>query len=196
MIERLLANNRQWITEKTAEDPGFFNSLAAGQSPKVLWIGCADSRAPAEQLLGLQAGDLFVHRNVANRVDPHDPNGRSVIQFAIAVLKIEHVIICGHHKCGGIRAAYDESAPPGPLATWVAPITALAKKHAAELDAITDHDARCDRLSELHTLQQIDILESLPSVKAARQSGQPLQLHALNYRIRSGKIVVLEEHCS
>ncbi len=192
MIEGLLANNRRWITEKNAENPSFFDTLAAGQAPKILWIGCADSRAPAEQLLGLQAGDLFVHRNVANRVDPQDPNCLSVIQYAIEVLKVEHIIICGHHKCGGVRAAYDRTPLHDPIATWIAPITALAETHTTELNAIADIDDRCDRLAELHALQQVQILQSLPFLKTARDRHQPLQLHALNYRIRSGKIVVLE----
>ena len=192
MIERLLANNRQWIAEKTASDPGFFDSLAAGQAPKILWIGCADSRAPAEQLLGLQAGDLFVHRNVANRIDPADPNALSVIQFAIDVLKVEHIIVCGHHKCGGVRAAYEKAELPDPIHSWIAPIAALAETHSNELNNITDLDTRCDRLSEIHALDQVEIVKNLPTIQAAQARNQTLDFHALSYRIRSGKIVVLD----
>ena len=193
MIKRLLANNRQWISEKTTDDPGFFSSLAAGQAPKVLWIGCADSRAPAAQLLGLQAGELFVHRNVANRIDPNDPNALSVIQYAVDVLKVEHIIVCGHQKCGGVRAAYDKADFPDPIRSWIAPITTLAETHAKELDAIADLDDRCDRLAELHVHQQIQILETLPTIKDARARNQPLELHPLNFKVGSGKIVVLDE---
>src|SRR5205809_6240110 len=151
--EKLLSENKAWAKGKIADDPEYFNRLAHLQTPEFLWIGCSDSRVPANVITGLQPGEVFVHRNVANLVNPGDLNCLSVLQFAVEVLRVEHVIVCGHYGCGGIGAALEDRRH-GLIDYWLQPIRDLAERHATTLDAIADERARSDRLCELFFFKQ------------------------------------------
>src|SRR5690554_3913461 len=144
-IERLLENNRAWAAGKTKLDPDFFPRLSRQQAPEFLWIGCADSRVPANEIVGLDPGELFVHRNVANLVIPSDLNCLSVLQYAVEVLKVRHILVVGHYGCGGVRAAMDRHQF-GLIDNWLRPIKDIYDDHRAELDAIPDFDRRVDAL--------------------------------------------------
>src|SRR5215468_3508158 len=148
-LNHLFENNRRWVAEMTARDTGFFQRLARQQAPRFLWIGCSDSRVPANEIVGLLPGELFVHRNVANVVVHTDLNCLSVLQYAVEVLRVEHVIVCGHYGCGGVEAA-SRSAPLGLIDNWLRHIQDVADRHRAALDAIADSGARLDRLCELN----------------------------------------------
>ncbi|CAH2791205.1 MAG: Carbonic anhydrase, beta class (EC [uncultured Paraburkholderia sp.] len=151
--KRLLIANVAWARETAARNPSFFSNLAQGQSPHVLWIGCADSRVPTETITHCEPGDLFVHRNIANLFHPDDDNTGSVLEYAVRVLKVGHVIVCGHYGCGGVRASLMPPDPSLPRVNRrIAPLCSLARTHRAELDAHTDERARVDRLAELKVL--------------------------------------------
>ncbi|HUO44880.1 MAG TPA: carbonic anhydrase [Burkholderiales bacterium] len=184
-IDSLFANNRAWAAARERSDPGFFQRLCAIQRPDYLWIGCADSRVPANEIVGLDPGELFVHRNVANIVPPGDVNALSVIQYAIDVLKVEHIIVTGHYGCGGVLAAFaDDGAPP--LGNWVDHVRRVRDAHAAELAALPDHDARWRRLCELNVAAQVRAVSATPLVQAAWARGQPLAVHGWVYDLRDG----------
>ena len=151
-LPELIENNRKWSAEITAENPDFFKNLAEAQSPKYLWIGCADSRVPANQITGLMPGELFVHRNIANLVVHSDLNMLSVLQYAVEALKVEHVIVCGHYGCGGVRAAIS-SQPNGLVDNWLRHIEDTAVVNWNELKVLDD-EARVDRLCEINVVQQ------------------------------------------
>jgi carbonic anhydrase len=186
-LPQLFANNRAWALRHTRRDPDFFQRLCALQRPDYLWIGCADSRVPANEIVGLVPGELFVHRNIANIVRPDDPNCLSVLQYAVDVLEVGHIIVSGHDRCGGIQAAF---GPPtaDPLEGWIAPIRALRQAHAGELDALPDADARWQRLCELNVMEQIRVLRGLPTLVRAWQRGQRLALHGWIYDLHDGLI--------
>src|SRR5215475_2958751 len=154
MLDHLKANNRAWAERIVAADPGFFTRLERQQTPEYLWIGCADSRVPANEIVGLDPGELFVHRNVANLAPPQDANYLSVLQFAVDVLKVRHIIVVGHYGCGGISAAVDGKRR-GLIDHWLHPIREVAEAHQAELEAITDPHKRNDRLCELNVMRQV-----------------------------------------
>src|SRR5689334_23981448 len=154
MLDHLKANNRAWSEQKIAADAGFFQRLEAQQAPEYLWIGCADSRVPANEIVGLDPGQMFVHRNVANLAPPQDANYLSVLQFAVDVLKVKHVIVVGHYGCGGVAAAVDGQRR-GLVDHWLHPIRELAQAHSAELDAIPEENARLNRLCELNVIRQV-----------------------------------------
>jgi carbonic anhydrase len=152
-IERVFANNKEWVAGKLQVDPDYFTKLAKGQQPEFLYIGCADSRATAEDLMGLQPGEVFVHRNVANLVVSTDNNLNAVVQYAVQHLKVKHIIVCGHYECGGVKAALNPS-DMGQLNSWLQTLRDVYRLHRAELDAIEDDQSRFDRLVELNVQEQ------------------------------------------
>ena len=190
-LPQLFANNRAWAAEQTRRDPQFFARLTAIQKPEHLWIGCADSRVPANQIVGMVPGELFVHRNIANLVRPDDQNCLAVLQYAVDVLRISHIIVCGHYRCGGVQAAFGP-ATSGPLEAWITHIRAVRQKHADELASLASEEARWQRLCELNVIEQVRILSGLASVVEAWKRGQTLTLHGWIYDLRDGLLRDLE----
>lgn len=187
IIEDLLANNRQWAKARASQDPDFFPRLSRQQNPDFLWIGCADSRVPANEIVGMDPGELFVHRNVANLVLPSDLNCLAVIQYAVEVLSVEHIIVCGHHGCGGVRAAMRDMQL-GLIDNWLQPIRVLRERHAEELAALGSETARTDRLCELNVLAQGRSVAATTIVQNAWHRGQPLAVHAWVYDLADGLV--------
>jgi carbonic anhydrase len=184
-LQELLAKNRAWATDIKANDPEFFNTLAEQQTPRYLWIGCSDSRVPATQLVGLRAGDLFVHRNVANVVVHTDFNCLSVLQFAVDVLGVNHVIVCGHYGCGGIKAAM-ENLQLGLIDNWLRNVQDVMRSHEELLSSITDDAQRLDRLCELNVVEQVLNLSRTTIVQNAWSRGHVLAVHGWIYGIGDG----------
>ena len=184
-LKRLLDKNREWAEAITASDPEFFETLAKQQTPKFLWIGCADSRVPATQLIGMVPGEMFVHRNVANVVVHSDLNCLSVIQYAVEVLRVEHIIVCGHHGCGGVKAAMDNSQL-GLIDNWLRHVQDVIRDHETELSRITDETRRLDRLCELNVVEQVLNVASTTIVQTAWQRGQELVVHGWIYGLEDG----------
>lgn len=185
-LAHLLENNRAWADSINANDPDFFSKLATQQHPEYLWIGCSDSRVPANQITGLMPGEIFVHRNVANVVAETDFNVLAVIQYAVDVLKVRHIIICGHYGCGGVKAALDNYRH-GMIDNWLAGIRSLSRRHRAELDQL-EPNAAVDRLCELNVLSQVRHVAHTTIVQDAWERGQKLSIHSWIYRIRDGLI--------
>ena len=184
-LKELLANNRRWASALTKSDPGFFARLARGQQPRYLWIGCADSRVPGDDIVDLPPGELFVHRNIANLVIPTDMNCMSVLQYAVDVLQVPHIILCGHYRCGGIHAALERQSF-GLIDTWLLVIKDLYQRHRKELEAIDDPEARLDRLCELNVHQQVANICATTIVQDAWSRGQPLAVHGWIYNLEDG----------
>jgi carbonic anhydrase len=191
MLDHLKSNNRAWAKRKTSADPGFFKRLEGQQAPEYLWIGCSDSRVPANEIVGLDPGELFVHRNVANLAPPQDANYLSVLQFAVDVLKVKHIMVVGHYGCGGIAAAVDGKRR-GLVDHWLHPIREIAQEHRAELDTIFDHRARRDRLCELNVMRQVNNVASDVFLQEAWSRGQEVWVHGWVYSIANGLIRDLE----
>jgi len=189
-LKDLFENNKKWAREITASDPEFFQRLSHIQSPKYLWIGCADSRVPANQIMGLLPGELFVHRNVANLVVHTDLNCLSVLQFAVEILKVKDVIVCGHYGCGGVDAAF-HSRTLGLIDNWLRHIQDVRGKHAAELAAIQDETERVKRLCELNVLEQANNVCQTTIVQDAWLKEQPLNVHAVIYDVHDGLLKLL-----
>lgn len=187
----LLSANRAWSQRMVGDDPDYFRRLATQQSPKYMWIGCADSRVPANQITGLAPGEIFVHRNVANLVVHSDLNMLSTVQFAVEVLGVEHIIICGHYGCGGVKAALNDERH-GLVDNWLNHIRDTVRDHRAELQDL-DEGARLDRLCELNVLVQRRNLAMSTVVTDAWHRGHSLSLHAWAYRLDSGLINTLGE---
>lgn len=181
----LFEQNRAWAAARVAADPDYFHRLAAIQAPDYLWIGCSDSRVPANDIVGLAPGKLFVHRNVANVVVHSDVNCLSVLQYAVDVLHVEHVIVCGHYGCGGIAAVLDGSAH-GLIDNWLGHVHDIADLHAAELDRMLSFEERQDRLCELNVRAQARNVERTTIVQDARARGQVVEVHAWIYRLEDG----------
>jgi carbonic anhydrase len=186
-LQHLLDNNRRWSAERTRQDPEFFSRLAHQQKPQYLWIGCADSRVPANVIIGLDPGQVFVHRNIANLVVHTDMNCLSVLQYAVDVLQVKHVIICGHYGCGGVMAAMSDQ-PHGLIDNWLRHIKDVYYDHTAELEAIADSRTRADRLSEINVAQQVANVCYTTIVQGAWQRGQPLAVHGWIYGLHDGRI--------
>jgi carbonic anhydrase len=184
-LKRLLDQNREWAQAITTSDPEFFQTLAKQQSPKFLWIGCADSRVPATQLVGMVAGEMFVHRNVANVVVHTDFNCLSVIQYAVDVLKVEHIIVCGHHGCGGVKAAM-ENLQFGLIDNWLRHVQDVLRGHEPELMHIEDETKRLNRLCELNVVEQVLNVARTTIVQSAWQRGQELVVHGWIYGLEDG----------
>jgi len=187
MLDRLKALNRAWAAGKVAADPLFFKRLEAQQAQEFLWIGCSDSRVPANEIVGLDPGELFVHRNVANLAPPQDANYLSVLQFAVEVIKVKHVMVVGHYGCGGVRAAVDGQRR-GLVDHWLHPIREVAHDHRHELEAIAHEDARLDRLCELNVIRQVRNVASDVFVQEAWARGQELSVHGWVYSLANGLI--------
>ncbi len=185
VLKHLFENNRDWAAQMRAADPSFFAKLSAQQAPEYLWIGCSDSRVPANQIVGLLPGDLFVHRNVANLVVHSDLNCLSVLEFAVAVLKVKHVIVCGHYGCGGVRAALQDSGL-GLIDNWLRHIRDVHQKHEAALSRIADEKDRLNRLCELNIIEQVANVCHTSIAQAAWQRGQELTVHGWIYGIEDG----------
>ena len=183
----LLANNQRWAADKLAADGRFFSRLSGVQTPEFLWLGCSDSRVSAEVITGLQPGEMFVHRNIANTIPDNDANSHSVIQYAVAELKVKHVIVCGHYGCGGVKAAMGGDLPE-PLDSWIDNLRAVRDRHSEELQGLGDDDARWKRLCELHAMAQAENVCALPVIQAAWESGQPLSVHAWIYDLEDGRL--------
>ncbi len=183
-LDDLFANNRAWAAAITEREPDFFSELSRQQTPQYLWIGCSDSRVPANQIVGLPPGAVFVHRNIANVVVHSDLNCLSVLQFAVEVLKVPHVIVTGHYGCGGVAASID-GKQHGLIDNWLRHIQDVAVDHAAELDAL-DGSARTDRLCELNVIAQASNVARTTIVQDAWARGQQLAIHAWIYDIRDG----------
>ena len=184
-LAELLKNNQEWSERHRREDPEFFSRLTAIQRPDYLWIGCADSRVPANTIVGLRSGELFVHRNVANIVHRYDPNCLAVLQYAVDVLQVKHVIVCGHYRCGGVQTALGPSVEQ-PLESWISPLRVLASNHADELAALPDADQRWHRLCQLNVAAQVESLVGTPTVQAAWARGQALTIHGWIYDLSDG----------
>jgi carbonic anhydrase len=185
-LQNLLDNNRNWVAGITAETPDFFSRLAGQQNPKYLWIGCADSRVPANEIVGLLPGELFVHRNVANVVVHTDLNCLSVLQYAIEVLHVEHVIVCGHYGCGGVAAAYD-GLRLGLIDNWLRHIQDIRELHRNLIDALPSEDAR-RILCELNVLEQVTHVCQTTIIQDAWQRKQQVQVHGWIYDLHDGLI--------
>jgi carbonic anhydrase len=184
-LPELFANNRRWAAEMVAREPAFFAQLTAQQAPAYLWIGCSDSRVPANQIVGLPPGQMFVHRNVANVVIPTDLNCLSVLQYAVEVLGVRHLIVCGHYGCGGVQAAL-AGTRLGLIDNWLRHVQEVRRKHARQLDAIADPVARADRLCELNVLEQAVHVGETTIVQEAWARGQDLTIHGWIYRLDDG----------
>jgi carbonic anhydrase len=190
MLEELKANNRRWAAAKLSVDPGFFKRLEGQQSPEYLWIGCSDSRVPANEIVGLDPGELFVHRNVANLAPPQDANYLSVLQFAVEVLKVKHVMVVGHYGCGGVAAAVDGKRR-GLVDHWLHPIREVHHEHRQELAGMKDDGARHDRLVELNVIRQVRNVASDVFVQDAWARGEQLCVHGWVYSIADGLVTDL-----
>ena len=184
-LKRLLEQNRTWAESITANDPEFFLNLAKQQTPKFMWIGCSDSRVPSTQLVGMVPGEMFVHRNVANVVDHTDFNCLSVMQYAVDVLKVDHIIVCGHHSCGGVKAAMD-NLQLGLIDNWLRHVQDVLHEHEELLSKIKDDNERLDRLCELNVIEQVLNVGRTTIVQSAWQRGQELAIHGWIYGLEDG----------
>jgi carbonic anhydrase len=187
MPEELKANNRAWAARMVAADPDFFRRLEGQQSPLYLWIGCSDSRVPANEIIGLDPGEVFVHRNVANLAPPQDANYLSVLQFAVDELKVKHIMVVGHYGCGGVRAAVD-GRRRGLVYHWLHPIREVYWEHRAELQAIASERDRLARLCELNVMRQVRNVASDVFVQEAWARGQELAVHGWVYSLATGLV--------
>ncbi len=186
--EKLLLENKAWAAEKTADDPEFFKRLAELQTPEFLWIGCSDSRVPANEITGTQPGEIFVHRNVANLVVNTDVNLLAVLDYAVTHLKVKHVIVCGHYGCGGIKAAATKSDFKPVLNMWLRNIKDVIRHHVDELDAIADPEQRTNRLVELNVQEQVYNLAKTTIIQRAWKREQRPDLHGWVYGLQDGLI--------
>src|SRR5450432_4029489 len=191
MLDDLKANNRNWAERKVAADPGFFQRLLGQQAPEYLWIGCSDSRVPANEIVDLDPGELFVHRNVANLAPPQDANYLSVLQFAVDVIKVKHIMVVGHYGCGGVAAAVDGKRR-GLVDHWLHPIRDIYREHRQSLDAIPERRERLDRLCELNVIRQARNVASDVFVQDAWARGQTLHVHGWVYSLANGLVKDLD----
>ena len=192
---KILENNKKWVEESLALDPNYFQDLAKGQSPPLLWIGCSDSRVPANEIIGAKPGETFVHRNIANMVIHSDMNMLSVLDYAVNVLKVRHVLVCGHYGCGGIKAAMENNSV-GIIDNWIRHIKDVYRFHQAELDAIADETERFNRFVELNVKEQVYDLAKTSIVQSAWKKGQELSLHGWVYGLNSGYVTDLNVNFS
>ncbi|KAF2276673.1 carbonic anhydrase [Westerdykella ornata] len=192
VLDHILTGNRHYRNQTLTHDPTFFDTLSKGQSPSVLWIGCADSRIPETTICASQPGELFVHRNIANCVHAGDINAASVVEYAVTHLKVKKVVVCGHTSCGGAVASLGDAELGEVLDSWLHPVRELRRKHKSELDALPDDNARAVRVAELNVRQSIEVLRRHPAVRRAA-SDRGLTVHGLIYDLGLGELRVLEE---
>ncbi|MFQ3662826.1 MAG: carbonate dehydratase [Chloroflexaceae bacterium] len=190
-LSYLFKNNRAWATGILERDPAFFEKLSRQQAPKYVWIGCSDSRVPANDIVGLMPGELFVHRNVANLVIHTDLNCLAVLQYAVEVLQVEHVIVCGHYGCGGVRAAMLNKRL-GLIDNWLRHVQDVMQKHAALIEALPDEQECLDTLCELNVIEQVVHVAQTTVIQSAWERGQDLEIHGWIYRISDGLLHDLE----
>lgn len=183
----LLSGNKKWVAEKLRQDPQFFERLSKGQTPEVLWIGCSDSRVPANEITGTNPGDIFVHRNIANVVVHSDMNLLSVLDYAVNILKVKHVIVCGHYGCGGVKAAMTNEQY-GLVDNWLRHIKDVYRLHTGELDAIADEHARFNRFVELNVIEQVFDLSKTSIIQNAWRSRDMPTIHGWVYDLATGII--------
>lgn len=193
--DKLIENNKNWVQNKLDIDADYFKKLAEGQSPPLLWIGCADSRVPANQIIGAQPGEVFVQRNIANMVIHTDMNMLSVLDYAVNALKVKHVIVCGHYGCGGVKAAMQNQSI-GLIDNWLRHIKDVYRHHKAELDGIKNETERFNRFVELNVVEQVFDLAKTSIVQNAWKNNQDLQLHGWVYGLDSGLIKDLQVNIS
>lgn len=189
--KKIIDNNREWSETKLGEDPDYFKRLAQGQQPPLLWIGCSDSRVPANEIIGAQPGEVFVHRNIANMVVHSDMNMLSVLDYAVNVLKVRHVIVCGHYGCGGVKAAMGNQSI-GIIDNWVRHIKDVYRHNKSYLDSIVDETKRFDAFVEINVKEQVFDLAKTSIVQGAWKNGQQLYLHGWVYGLDTGIIKDLE----
>lgn len=185
--KQLIENNKKWVETKLDLDPQFFEKLSKGQKPPVLWIGCADSRVPANEIIGAEPGEVFVHRNIANMVIHSDMNMLSVLDYAVNALKVKHVIVCGHYGCGGVNAAMTNQSI-GIIDNWIRHIKDVYRVHKKELDSIEDQTERFNRFVEVNVTEQVFDLAKTSIVQNAWKNGQDLTIHGWVYGVDSGII--------
>lgn len=188
--KKLIDNNRQWVKDKLAVDENYFTDLAKGQQPPVLWIGCADSRVPANEVIGAKPGEVFVHRNIANMVIHTDMNMLSVLDYAVNVLKVKHIIVCGHYGCGGIKAAMGNQYF-GVIDNWIRHIKDVYRLHHQELIGIEDEEKQFDRFVELNVVEQVYDLAKTSILQRVWRKGQTVHIHGWVYNIRDGHVIDL-----
>lgn len=193
--QRIFEGNRDWVSEMNRKDPQFFATLARGQRPPILWIGCSDSRVPANEITGTLPGEIFVHRNIANMVIHTDMSMLSVLDYSVNVLEVKHVIVCGHYGCGGVLAAMGKTQV-GIIDNWLRHIKDVYRMHQKELDAITDDTERGRRLVELNVKEQVYDLAKTSIVQNAWAKGQQLFLHGIVYDLNNGLLVDLDVNVS
>lgn len=193
--KKILDNNKAWVENSLAEDPNYFQDLAKEQKPPLLWIGCSDSRVPANEIIGAKPGEVFVHRNIANMVVHSDMNMLSVLDYAVNVLKVKHVIVCGHYGCGGIKAAMKNESI-GIIDNWIRHIKDVYRLHKDELDAIEDETERFNRFVELNVIEQVCDLAKTSIVQSAWKNEQKLSLHGWTYGLNSGIVTDLKVNFS
>lgn len=191
MLEEIFDRNREWAARITAADSGYFARLAALQAPEYFWIGCSDSRVPANVVAGLEPGEVFVHRNVANVVHSSDLNILSALEFAIEGLRVREVIVCGHYGCGGIRAA-TEDIGPGLADHWLEPIRRLARAYAMDLARCRSEEARRDKLAELNVIEGVRRVTETPIMQRAWRRGADVRVHGLIYSLKDGRLKDLD----
>src|SRR6188768_3852834 len=186
-VKKLLENNRNWVKQKLKDDPGYFEKLSNIHEPKVLWIGCSDARVPANEIIGTSPGDVFVHRNISNMVVHTDMNMLSVLSYAIDVLQVEHIIVCGHYACGGIKAAMSNKSL-GLIDNWLRHIKDVYRSNIEELEAIPDEQSRYNKLVELNVKQQVFNLCKTSIVQSAWQKGNYPFIHGWVYDVHDGVV--------
>ena len=185
--KELLSGNKKWVEEKLRQDPKFFERLSKGQSPEVLWIGCSDSRVPANEITGTKPGDIFVHRNIANMVVHSDMNLLSVLDYAVSILKVKHVIVCGHYGCGGVKAAMTNEQY-GLVDNWLRHIKDVYRLHSEELNAIQDDESKFNRFVELNVIEQVFDLSKTSIIQNAWRSRDEPMVHGWVYALNTGII--------
>jgi carbonic anhydrase len=193
--KKILDNNKKWVEDSLSKDPNFFQDLSKGQTPPLLWIGCSDSRVPANEIIGAKPGEVFVHRNIANMVVHSDMNMLSVLDYAVNVLKVKHVIVCGHYGCGGIKAAMQNDSI-GIIDNWIRHIKDVYRLHHTYLDSIIDETTRFNTFVELNVKEQVFDLAKTSIVQAAWKNGQDLTLHGWIYGLNSGFVTDLKVNIS
>ncbi len=193
--KKILDNNKEWVETNLAKDPNYFKDLSNGQNPPLLWIGCSDSRVPANEITGTRAGEVFVHRNIANLVIHTDMNMLSVLDYAVNALKVKHVLVCGHYGCGGVKAAMGNESI-GVIDNWIRNIKDVYRVHNEELSAIEDEDKKFNRMVELNVIEQVYNLAKTSIVQNAWNNGQELYLHGWVYGLNSGYVTDLNVNFS
>ena len=188
--KKILDNNKKWVENKLAKSPNYFKNLADGQNPPLLWIGCSDSRVPANEIIGAEPGEVFVHRNIANMVVHSDMNMLSVLDYAVNALKVKHVIVCGHYGCGGVKAAMENNSI-GIIDNWIRHIKDVYRFHQKELDAIEDEKERFNKFVEINVKEQVMDLAKTSIVQNAWKNGQELSLHGWVYGLNDGYVTDL-----